>query len=287
MHIVTILRYYIGLSQMELSQKTGVAYADLNEIENMKICGMIDKFKRLAEYLHVPVHTILTNDFLAVSEDFFRHMSAAEYIEPKASKNSRLGRLGEDAAFHYEQHRLEKVNHCLARLVLPKYKLRGSRGYDIISYKEDGTPFFIEVKTSENENNNPQLTGCEFQTAVKLTNKGYEYWIYNYSGWGTENMTFEKHLFYDLQEEKRIVPVRYLCNFKSNKDTENGILHFRKLMGISQIDAAKMLKIPPSSLCKYETGESQCPAMAYLKMAKLYHVTIDDLLDEYPLNECI
>ena len=185
--------------------------------------------------------------------------------EPKDSKNSCRDRLGEDAAFQYEQHRFDKVNHCLARLVLPKYKRQGFRGCDIISYKEDGTPFFIVVRPRENENNNPQLTGCEFQTAVKLTNRGYEYWIYNYLGWGTENMTFEKHLFRDLQEEKRIEPVRYLCNFKLNKDIEDGILYFRKFMGISQNAASKMLKILPSSLCKYETGESQCSARAYLK----------------------
>ena len=127
-------------------------------------------------------------------------------------KNGRLGRLGEEWVFQHEQERLAQINPVLSRLVVPKFKIRGSSGYDIISFKEDGTPFFIEVKTGEIGNNSPQLTGCEFQTAENLTNLGYEYWIYHCSGWGTEDQTFEKHLFRTLREENRIKPVRYICN---------------------------------------------------------------------------
>jgi len=57
-------------------------------------------------------------------------------------------------------------------------------------------------------------------------------------------------------------------------------------MGISQIEAANMLEIPASCLCKYETGENQCPVAAYEKMSKLYQVTIDELLEEYPVKNC-
>ena len=67
---------------------------------------------------------------------------------------------------------------------------------------------------------------------------------------------------------------------------ENGILHFRKQMGISQAEAANLLDIPASCLCKYETGENQCPVTAYQKMSKLYQATIDELLGEYSVNNC-
>ena len=43
MHVVTILRYCLGLTQMELAEKSGVSYADVNEIENKPINGMIEK----------------------------------------------------------------------------------------------------------------------------------------------------------------------------------------------------------------------------------------------------
>ena len=286
MHIVTILRYYLGLTQMDLSEKSGVSFADINEMENKPAYGMIDKYCKVASCLHVPVHTIVMNDVLGVPEAFFQQKRNVKYTNHTESQNGRLGRLGEEEVFRQEQERLMKINPALARLVVPKYKIRGSRGYDIISFKEDGTPFFIEVKTGEVGNNSPQLTGCEFQTAEKLTNLGYEYWIYHCSDWRAEDQTFEKHLFRTLQDENRIEPVRYICDFRPRRDMENGILHFRKQKGISQIEAANMLEIPVSCLCKYETGENQCPVTAYEKLSNLYQVTIDELLGEYPAQNC-
>ena len=286
MHVVTILRHYLGLSQTELAEKSGVGYVDVNEIENKPNSGLIEKYRKLAQYLRVPVHTIVMNDVLSVPETFFQQRCEAKYTSPPKTKNGRLGRLGEEYVFQKEQERLEQTNPVLARLVVPKYKIRGSRGYDIVSFKEDGTPFYIEVKTGEVGNNSPQLTGCEFETANKLTNLGYEYWIYHCSEWDMENPKYEKHLFRTLCEEKRIEAVRYICDFRHNKEMENGILHFRKRMGISQIEAANMLEIPASCLCKYETGENQCPVTAYEKMSNLYQVTIDELLGEYPVKNC-
>lgn len=282
MHVVTILRYYLGLTQMELAEKSGVSYADVNEIENKPINGMIEKYCKLAECLHVPVHAIVMNDVLSVSETFFQQKRNVKYTTPPKTKNSRLGRLGEECVFQRERERLAQINPVLSLLVVPKFKLRGSRGYDIVSFKEDGTPFFIEVKTGEVGNNSPQLTGCEFETANKLTNLGYEYWIYHCPEWVGESSAFEKYLFGTLRDENRIEPVRYICDFRPSKNMENGILHFRRQMGISQIEAANMLEIPVSSLCKYETGENQCPVTAYEKMSNLYQVTIDELLQEYP-----
>lgn len=286
MHVVTILRYYLGLTQMELAEKSGVSYADVNEIENKPINGMIEKYCKLAECLHVPVHAIVMNDVLSVPETFFQQKRNVKYTTPPKTKNSRLGRLGEEWVFHREQERLTKINPVLSRLVVPKYKLRGSRGYDIVTFKEDGTPFFIEVKTGEVGNNSPQLTGCEFETANKLTNLGYEYWIYHCAEWGEKNQEYGKHLFRTMRDENRIEPVRYICDFRPRKSMENGILHFRKQMGISQAEAANLLDIPVSCLCKYETGENQCPVTAYEKMSNLYQATIDELLGEYPVKNC-
>ena len=282
MHVVTILRYYLGLTQMELAERSGVSYADVNEIENKPNNGLIEKYCRLANCLHVPVHTIVMNDILSVPESFFAQESVAKYADAPKTKNGRLGRTGEESVLRQEQERLAQINPILARLVVPKYKIRGSRGYDIVSFKEDGTPFYIEVKTGEVGNNSPQLTGCEYQMANKVTDLGYEYWIYHCAEWSVENQSFDKYLFRTLRDENRIEPTRYICDFRPIKNTENGILHFRKQMGISQIEAANLLEIPVSCLCKYETGENQCPVAAYEKMSRRYQIMIDDLLKEYP-----
>lgn len=282
MHIVTILRYYLGLTQSELAEKAGIAYADLNEIETKPNYGTINKYQKLAQFLHIPVHTVVTNDILGVPESFFDEMPAAKYKEPAKSKTGILGRQGEDFAFQLEKDRLNYENPKLSKLVLPRYKLRSFYGYDILSYKENGTPFFIEVKTSKSNSNSVHLTKFEYDTAKKWTARGYDYWIYSYSNWGTQEQRFEQILFRNLQRAKQIEPERYICSLKERKSTENGILHFRKQMGISQIEAANLLEIPVSSLCKYETGENQCPVTVYQKLARLYQTTIDFLLEDYP-----
>lgn len=282
MHIVTILRYYLGLTQMELAEHAGISFADVNEIETKPEYGRIGKYCKLAAYLHVPVHTIVMNDILSVPDSFFDEMSPATYTSPKKSKAALLGRQGEDHVFQAEKDRLLALNPRLAKLVLPCYKLHASNGYDILSYHNDGTPFFIEVKTSAKENGNLQLTKHEYETASKWTDRGYDYRIFCYSNWGQPSQSLRTFLFQDLREQNRMEPTRYHCDFRERKEVENGILHFRKLMGVSQIEAAYLLDIPASSLCKYETGESQCPVTAYQKLSKFYQVTIDQLLQEYP-----
>ena len=244
---------------------------------------MIDKYCKVSKCLHVPVHAIAMNDVLSVPKAFFDEVKPAEYLSTTKSKNGVLGRAGEDTVFEQEQERLASVNATLSKLVIPSYKLRAARGYDILTYKENGMPMFIEVKTSEKKAaGTVQLTKHEYDTARQMTEKGYEYWIYNYSVWGTENQHLEKISFRDLMTDDRVAPVRYICDIKARKATENGILHFRKKMGYSQIEAANMLEIPASCLCKYETGENQCPIAVYQKLTRLYQVTIDELLCIYP-----
>ena len=94
MHVVTILRYYQGLTQMELAEKSGVAFADINEMENKPAYGMIDKYSKVAKSLHVPVHTVAMNDILGVPETFFRQKRKVKYTDLPKAKNGHLGRLG-------------------------------------------------------------------------------------------------------------------------------------------------------------------------------------------------
>ncbi len=287
MHVVTILRYYLGYTPKELSERAEVSFADLNEIENKPDYGLIGKYRKVAEALHVPVHTVVMNDILSVPETFFAEIPPAEYLSAPKSKNGVLGRQGEDAVWKQEQNRLAPINMSLSRLVIPCYKLRAAKGYDILSYQDDGTPMYIEVKTSEKDVAGMcQLTSHEYNTAMKITKEGFEYWIYHYSAWGTKNQSLEKINFQDILKEDWISPVRYLCDIKPRKETVNGFLHFRMQRGISQIECANMLEIPPSCLCKYETGENQCPVTVYQKMSKFYGVTVDALMQEYPAKSC-
>ena len=82
MHVVTILRYDLGLTQVELAERAGVTYADLNEIETRPDYGFIGKYRKIAEYLHVPVYAIAMNDILSIPESFFEVMQPALYTAP-------------------------------------------------------------------------------------------------------------------------------------------------------------------------------------------------------------
>ena len=62
MHIIQVVRNYLGLSQKELAQKADVAQPDLCEMETKEPYGRIDKYKRLSEYLGIPIHALVTND---------------------------------------------------------------------------------------------------------------------------------------------------------------------------------------------------------------------------------
>lgn len=62
----------------------------------------------------------------------------------------------------------------------------------------------------------------------------------------------------------------------------NGITYHRMMHNLSQIELASTLDIPTANLCKYEIGETACPVTVYQQLAAFFHVTIDDLLVNYP-----
>lgn len=86
-----------------MAEQAGVSYADLNEIENGQVYGSIAKFRRLANCLHIPVYTIVTNDILGVPDSFFREVEPAAYLPPAKSKNAALGREGEETATKFTE----------------------------------------------------------------------------------------------------------------------------------------------------------------------------------------
>ena len=81
MHIIQIVRHYLGLTQKELAQKAGVSQPDLCEMEIKEPYGRIDKYKRLSEYLGIPVHALVINDCTLIPESFFEKHAPRQYAE--------------------------------------------------------------------------------------------------------------------------------------------------------------------------------------------------------------
>ena len=145
MHVITVLRDYLGMTQQELAREANITQADLSEIESREPYGKIMKYERLAKVLGLSVDALIRNDYTQVPASFFETHEHAEYLEETA----RVGREGEEEVFHREQERLQTRFNALDRMVIPYYKLRSSSpGYDILSFDDDGKPIYIEVKTT-------------------------------------------------------------------------------------------------------------------------------------------
>ena len=71
MHLIQIIRSYLGVSQQELAQRVGITQADLCEMEIKPPYGRIEKYQRLSNYLGIPIHALVTNDCTLVPLSFF------------------------------------------------------------------------------------------------------------------------------------------------------------------------------------------------------------------------
>lgn len=287
MHIINILRDYMGLTQVELARCAGIGAADLNEIINKAPYGLITKYQKLASFLGVNVHCIVNNDIFSIPVSFFEKHPAKPYQEPRRSTQARIGHEAEDLVFRMEQDRLQEVSPVLSQLVLPYYKLRASSpGYDILSYQDSGEPIYIEVKNTDKEYSSDfRLTAREFNVAQKLTNQKKEYLIYFFSGPDLSAKNLSVIPFSDLIKEHRIKPYRYQCSRSQIRTEVSGIAYHRMKNHLSQIELASQLDIPPACLCKYELGENVCPVTVYKKLSDYFQVTIDELLALYPNPE--
>lgn len=281
MHIIQILRSYLGITQQELAQKAGISQPDLCEMEIKTPYGRIDKYQRLSDYLGISVHALVTNDCRLVPSSFFERHPPRTYTEKGGTANMELGRSGEDAVFDLERHRLAQINTSLASLVLPFYKLRHRPGYDILSFDESGVPIFIEVKTTTDDNPDFALTKQEYLTACKLTKAGEVYRIYRYTSWGRKNQALNIFDFAQLQDGRQIYPTTYLCSTSSPNKAVSGISYCREKAGMSKGELADRIGIQTMHLWRYENGKQQCSVGLYQKIANVLDVTIDQLLVTY------
>lgn len=284
MHLIQIVRHYLGLSQKELAQKAGITQPDLCEMEIKEPYGRIDKYKRLSEYLGIPVRALVTNDCRLIPETFFEMHIPKRYTETVAGSNLELGRGGEDTVFQMEKERLAQINISLSRLVLPFYKLRYRPGYDILSFNDTGRPVYIEVKTTTEDNPDFVLTKQEYLMASRLTDTGETYQIFRFSNWGSQKQELNIYDFRELRDTREITPATYLCSTAPKEPVISGITYCREKCGMSKGELADCLGIKTPHLWRYENGAQKCSVGVYQKMANIMGVTIDQLLEKHVIS---
>ena len=284
MHLLTITRAYLGLSQMALAKAVGITQADLSEMETRAPYGKIDKYLRISDYLGIPVDTILKNDYRSFPESFFDCHPVPEYLPEPKSPEQLHGRKGEEFILRREQERVAQSYPALARLILPYYKMReSSPGYDILSFDDKGQPFYLEVKNSIYDTGGFRFTNHELDIAEKLTKAGERYMICCISSWETPEQTEQDILFADLPKTHRISPCYYFCKPipKPRLEKITGLAYFRRLRGLLQADVALALGVPASELSQYETGQRRPKVHVYLKASEVLEATVDELLLQY------
>lgn len=288
MHLLTITRAYLGLSQTALAKAVGITQADLSEMETWEPYGKIDKYLRISSYLGIPVDTILKNDYRSFPEFFFDLHPAPQYLpEPKAP-DQLLGRKGEEFILRREQDRVAQSYPALSRLILPYFKMReSSPGYDILTFDDNGQPYYLEVKTSIYDTNGFRFTNHELDVAEKLTKAGERYQICYISNWETPEQTEQDILFADLRKTHRISPCYYFCRPipKPKMTKVTGLAYFRRLRGMLQADVALALGIPACELSLFETGQRKPKVGVYLKASEVLETTVDELLAQYDVVE--
>lgn len=55
---------------------------------------------------------------------------------------------------------------------------------------------------------------------------------------------------------------------------------YRKRVGLRQIDVAKRMNVDQAAVSKWESGENHISRKYHKKLAKLYGVTVDELLSD-------
>ena len=100
----------------------------------------------------------------------------------KQKENSRLGKAGERWVFEYEKKRLIAAGRKDLSKKVTWYSDDDSKGYDILSYDEDGTEFFLEVKTTHRGINTPFFISVyELAVSHKYPEKYRLYRVYDFT----------------------------------------------------------------------------------------------------------
>ena len=290
MHIITILRTYLGLSQVELAAAAGITQADLSEMENHMLYGHMTKFIRVANHLKIPLEALVKNDPTKIPESFFGYHHKPNYLEISEHAPLKQSREGEEFIYQRECDRVAQTYPQLVDLVLPRYKMkRACLGYDILSYNENGTPICLEVKTNATQTNSFYLTQREINTAEKMTAEGTPYYITLITGWNTAHREIRDFLFADLERNFESSAQQYLYTPKQEPMREwiTGLEYHRRKLGLTQAELAQATGVSATEWCLCETGERLASVQAHLRISELLGVTIDQLLTKYRLSEVI
>jgi hypothetical protein len=131
----------------------------------------------------------------------------------KTAQSALTGNAGEKFVFSYEKDRLAKFPKLAEKIEWISQK-DDSQGYDVISFEENGTPRYIEVKsTTGDANTDFYISRYEIDKANEL---GSKYKIYRVFNLGTKSPQFFE-IELPLESTLELVPETYRARIKPKK----------------------------------------------------------------------
>ena len=252
MHMLTIIRMYLGMSQIALAKKSGITQPDLCEMETLEPYGRFDKYRRVRDVLGIPLDAILKNDIGLIPPSFFEKYPPQEYLPAPTSACLMTGRMGEEFIFAREQDRLREKFPIHAKLVLPLYKMKAQRiGCDIITYDDNGKPVCMEVKTTSKSERTFSITRNELELAQKLVEQGEQYRVVFINNWGTPQQTVQDISHEEFFASYDINAQKFSCSPKKGKagNQITGFAYFRRLLGLKEREMAEAANISQDKWC--------------------------------------
>jgi hypothetical protein len=129
----------------------------------------------------------------------------------KAIVQKWIGDLGEQAVLDYERGKLRQAG-IFDKEPIPIAKIKGDGlGYDIDSYDSDGTPIFIEVKTTKSLNSPFYITNAEL---LKSKQEGNRYRLYRLFNFDEKARIGELIIYKGSLEMLCIHPVAYYVPYQ-------------------------------------------------------------------------
>lgn len=149
------------------------------------------------------------------TEEFYSNRNID--FEGELSRKSELGRKGEEAVVKYEKDFLIAHGRSdLAKNVHRTSEINGNaERFDVLSYEVDGTPKYIEVKTTKGSATNKfHISESEVNFSHQYGDRYYLYRVYNLN---PKNMLAEFIIKPGPINRDNLTPTNYTCKIDTKK----------------------------------------------------------------------
>lgn len=218
MNVYRYLRSIRGLSRQEVADATGICALTVFSLEHGRP-ALLGSLQKLASFYGVSLDCLARNDITSAAKQTYattlRGGKIKSVFREKQKQCDRLGDLGEQLVLEHERERLKGTP--FADAVNGSVSEDMSAGYDILSFKEDGKPVYIEVKATSYAENAPfYMSRKEYNFVQQCAEDGTEYQLHRVFDL-RENGDHKVRVLraQELLENYTFIPSAYLVRRKS------------------------------------------------------------------------